>query len=110
LIAKDSLDMVIVVFNVIEEITKLFESGSSARVNGLLVDVLTSSLTGVKRGKVETLVQFITSEPAKGLATVKSRKQDTVIPQGQSVTVSCRAAVGPVSKILVLFELDPNQS
>jgi len=48
LIAKDSLDMVIVVFNVIEEITKLFESGSSARVNGLLVDVLTSSLTGVK--------------------------------------------------------------
>ena len=33
LIAKDSLDMPIVGFNVIEEITKHFESGSSARVN-----------------------------------------------------------------------------
>jgi len=110
LIAKDSLDMAIVGFNVIEEITKLFESGSSARVNGLLVDVLTSSLTGVERGKVEALVQFITSEPAKELATVKSRKQDTVIPRGQSVIVLCRAAVGPVGKLPVLFELDPNQS
>jgi len=44
------------------------------------------------------------------LAAVKSRKQDTVIPRGQSIVVSCRAAVGPVSKIPVLFELDPNQS
>jgi len=44
------------------------------------------------------------------LATEKSRKQDTVIPQGQSVIVSCRAAVGPVGKIPVLFELDPNLS
>lgn len=110
LIAKDSLDMPIVGFNVIEEITKLFESSSSAGVDGLLVDVLTSSLTGVERGKVEALVQFISSEPAKELATVKSRKQDTVIPRGQSVIVSCRASVGPVGKIPVLFELDPNQS
>ena len=29
--------------------------------------MLTSSLTGVGRGKVEVLVQFITSEPAKEL-------------------------------------------
>ena len=110
LIAKDSLDMPIVGFNVIEEITKLFESSSSAGVDGLLVDMLTSSLTGVERGKVEALVQFISSEPAKELATVKSRKQDTVIPRGQSVIVSCRASIGPVGKIPVLFELDPNQS
>ena len=57
-----------------------------------------------------TLVQFITSEPAKELTTVKSRKQDIVIPRGQLVIVSFRAAVGPVNKILVLFELDPNHS
>ena len=48
LIAKDSLDMPIVGYNVIEEITKFFDRGSSARVNGLLVDMLTSSLTGVE--------------------------------------------------------------
>jgi len=44
------------------------------------VDVLTSSLTGVEGGKVEAFIQFIISEPAKELATVKSRKQDAVIP------------------------------
>ena len=45
------------------------------------------------RGKVEVLAQFITSEPVKKLATVNSRKQDIVIPPGQPVFVSCRAAV-----------------
>lgn len=65
---------------------------------------------GADQEKVEALVQLIKSEPVRELATVKSRKQDTVIPMGQSVVVSCRAAVGPVSKIPVLFELDPNQS
>jgi len=49
----------IVGFNVIEEIAELFQSSSSAGVDGLLVDVLTSSLTGVERSEVEALVQFI---------------------------------------------------
>ena len=44
------------------------------------------------------------------LSTVKSRKQDSVIPQGQSVVVSCRATVGPVGKIPVLFEFDADPS
>ena len=57
------------------------------------MDVLT--LTGDGLGKVEVLVQFITSEPVNGLATVKSKRQDIAIPRGQSVIVSCRAAVGP---------------
>ena len=110
LIAKDFLDMPIVGFNAIEEISKQFDRGPSAGVDGSLVDVLTSSLTGAERREVEALVQFITSELVKELATVKSRKQDILIPRGQSVIVSCRAAVGPVSKIPVLFELDPNHS
>ncbi|KAL9964944.1 hypothetical protein ACROYT_G028661 [Oculina patagonica] len=110
LVAKDTLDMPIVGFNVIEEITKQPECGVPVGADGSMVDVLSSSLTGVERDKVEALVQLIKSEPAKELSTVKSRKQDTVIPRGQSVIVSCRAAVGPVSKIPVLFELDPNQS
>ena len=72
------------------------------------MDVLT--LTGDGRGKVEVLVQCITSEPVNELATVKSTRQDIVIPRGQSVIVSSRAAVGPVTKMPVLFELDPNHS
>ena len=110
LVAKDSLDMPIVGFNVIEEITKYFEGDASAGVHGSLVDVLTSRLTVADRKKVEARVQLIKSEPVTELAVVKSRKQDTVIPRGQSIVVSCRAAVGPVSKIPFLFELDPDQS
>ena len=49
LIAKHFLDTPIVGFNVIEVITNQFDRGPSARVNGSLVDVLTSSLTGVGR-------------------------------------------------------------
>ena len=45
------------------------------------MDVLT--LTGDGRGKVEVLVQFITSEPVNELATVKSRRQDIVIPRAE---------------------------
>ena len=109
LVAKDSLDMPIVGFNIIEEITKYIEGDASAGVHESLMNVLTSSLTGADQEKVEALVQLIKSEPVKELVTVKSRKQDTVIPKGQSV-VSCRAAVGPVSTIPVLFELDTNPS
>ena len=54
--------------------------------------------------------KYHTSELVKELATVKSRKQDIVIPRGRSIIVSCRATVGPVTKIPVLFELDPNHS
>lgn len=68
-----------------------------------MVDVLTSSLTGVEQGKVAILVQFIKSEPAKELSVVKLRKQDTLIPRGQSVIVPCRAALGLASKLTVLF-------
>ena len=74
------------------------------------MDVLT--LTGDGQGKVEILVQFITCPLVNELATVnsKSRRPDIVIPRGQSVIVSCRATAGPVTKIPVLFELDPNPS
>lgn len=80
LIAKDLLDMPIAIFNVIEKITKHSKGGSSARVHRSLVDLLTSSLTAAERGKMEALVQFIRTEPAKELAAVKSRKQNTIIP------------------------------
>ena len=69
------LDIAIPIFNVIENITKHLKGGSSARVDGSLVELLTSSLTAAERGKMEALVQFIRIESAKELATTKSRKK-----------------------------------
>ena len=102
--------MPIVGFNVTEEITKQPVDCTSAGVGESVVDALSSSLTGVEKEKVEALVNLIKTESAKELCSIKSRKQDTLIPKGQSVIVSCRAAIGPVGKIPVLFELDPDSS
>ena len=109
LVSKESLDMPIVGFNVIE-ITKQPVDCASAGVGESVVDALSSSLTGVEREKVDALVDFIKTESAQELCSIKSRKQDTLIPKGQSVIVSCRAATGPVGKVPVLFELDPDSS
>ena len=59
---------------------------------------------------MEALVNLIKTESAQELCSIKSRKQETLIPKGQSVIVSCRAAIGPVGKVPVLFELDPDSS
>ena len=106
LFAKDSLDTPIVGFNVIEEITRNSVGSASAGAEGLVVDLLNSSLADVERGKVEALVQLIKTENSTMLTAVKSRKQDTVIPQVQSVVDSCCATVGPTGKIPVFFEFD----
>ena len=81
-----------------------------AGVGESVVDALSSSLTGVEKEKVEALVDLIKTASAEHWCSIKSRKQDTLIPQEQSVLVSCRAAIGPVGKIPVLFKLDPDSS
>ena len=70
--------MPVVGVNVIEEITKHFDRVSSARVNRSLVAVLTSSLTGVERRKVEALIQFITSEPLQDRKYTEDRENTVV--------------------------------
>ena len=109
LVPKDFLDMPIVGFHV-TEITKQPVDCTSAGVGESVVDALSSSLTGVEKEKVEALVNLIKTGSAKVLCSIKSRKQDTLISKGQSVIVSCRTAIGPVGKIPVLFELNPDSS
>ena len=82
IVAKDSLEMPVVGFNVIMEITRQSVGGVSGSGEESVVDVLTAILTGVERGKVEALFNFIKTETTTELSTVKSRKQDTVIPHG----------------------------
>ena len=56
------------------------------------------------------MLTSLRQESAQELCSIKSRKQDTLIPKGQSVILSCRTATGPVGKVPVLFELDPDSS
>ena len=102
--------MPIVEFNVIGEITRNSVSGTPVGAEESVVDMLNSSLLKIKRKKVKALVWLIKTKHLTTQSAVKSRKQDTVIPQGQSVVISCRATVGPIGKIPVLFEFDADPS
>ena len=90
--------MPIVGFNVIEEITKQPVDCASAGVGESVVDALSSSLTRVENEKVAALVNLIKTESVQELCSIKARKQEKLIPKGQSVIVSCRAAIGPVAR------------
>ena len=48
-----------------------------------MVDALSSSLTGLEKEKVKALVNLIKTESAQELCSIKSRKQDSLIPKGQ---------------------------
>ena len=72
-------------FNVIEDITKRPVDCVSAGVEESVMDALSSSLTGVEKEKVEALINLIKTESAQELCSIKFRKQDTLIPKGQSV-------------------------
>ena len=74
LVAKDSLDMLIIRFIVIEEITKQPGGCAPAGVGESVVNALSSSVTGVRKEKVEALVNFIKAESTEELCTIKSRK------------------------------------
>ena len=57
---------------------------------------------------MEALVQFIKTEQPSELCMLKTTKRDIVIPQGQTVRVSCHVNVGPLEERLpVLVEPNP---
>jgi hypothetical protein len=108
LVSKVALDLPIVGYNVIEEITRK----SAVKVNQdeqtSFVDVLCCSLMDIERAEVEALVAFLQSERTYDLCNVKTTKRDIVIQPGQSVKVVCHVDVGPLEmRVPVLFEPNP---
>ncbi len=108
LVSKVALDLPIVGYNVIEEITRR----SAVKVNQdeqtSFVDVLCCSLMDIERAEVEALVAFLQSERTYDLCNVKTTKRDIVIQPGQSVKVVCHVDVGPLEmRVPVLFEPNP---
>ena len=108
LVRKVALDLPIVGYNVIEEITRK----SAVKVNQdeqtSFVDVLCCSLMDIERAEVEALVAFLQSERTCDLCNVKTTKRDIVIQPGQSVKVVCHVDVGPLEmRVPVLFKPNP---
>ncbi|CAB4004265.1 Retrovirus-related Pol poly from transposon, partial [Paramuricea clavata] len=100
-VSKVVLDLPVVGYNVIEEITRKSAVKVNQDKHTSFVDVLCCSLMDIERAEVEALVAFLQSD----LCNVKTTKRDIVIQPGQSLKVVCHVDVGPLEmRVPVLFE------
>lgn len=90
LVARDHLDYPIIGYNVIEEVLK-YQENVNPSVSEQIITSLTASLPSVKPENILALVQFIQSNAASELCSVKTTKRDVLIPSGKTVSISCRA-------------------
>ena len=99
LVVNDDIEMPIIGFNVISEVTKM---KSLFR----LEDILCSALN-VSEEKAAAVINLLTNVEDESLALVRSCKQNVKIPAGSTMKLKCRAKVGTVTdSIPVIFEPD----
>ena len=107
LISTDTLEHLIVGYNIIEEMVKSAESQSPSNDQRTIVHVLSSSLPDAKQENVEALINFIRTSSLSELFSVKLTKRNMVIPKNATVVVTCSVNTGPIeSRLPVLFEPD----
>ena len=101
LIAKESLDLPLIGYNVIEHYINLDPKYATA-------DSLNSTFPNADHNKLSTLINFVqTNSIDTDLCSVKTNKHDSVIPRESSAIISCRVNHGHLQKRTpVLFEPD----
>ena len=98
LVAHEIVELPLVGYNVIEHLIK----SNKLKCNGI-----SSSFIDVGVSQAPALIEFINSVTRDDLCPVKTRKTDVIVPQEQSVKISCRVNTGPLGKSTpVLFEAD----
>ena len=97
LVASDHLDHPIIGYNV-------------DKTNNI-ISSMAASFPTVDSKNIKTLVELIKTNECSELCLVKTIKHDVLIPQGKTVSVTCRANTrsNAASKLPVLFEPDPEQ-
>ena len=101
LIAKESLDLPLIGYNVIEHYINLDPKYATA-------DSLNATFPKADHNKLATLINFVqTNSIDTDLCSVKTNKHDSVIPRESSAIISCRVNHGHLEKRTpVLFEPD----
>ncbi|CAB4023692.1 Hypothetical predicted protein [Paramuricea clavata] len=104
LVTNDSLEYPILGYNVIEELIKPMNTSD---IQSAHIATVQASFQGFDEKALLELVRLIQSARANELCTIKSPKNDFVIPAKKTFKVNCRANTGPVEETtLVLFEPD----
>ena len=111
LVSRDEMDSPIIGYNVIEEVIRT-SPGDNPGAHASALDALASSLQDLPREEITGIVNLINSvEPDTELSEVRTWKQDTIVPAGQSKLIACRVKVEPCDeKFPVLFEPDPQHT
>ena len=107
LITLDRLEMPILGYNVIEELVRMDRGKEDSSLEPSLLQSFKAGFVDSDESQLEALINLIKAPDKDYLCTLRTPKKATVIPQGQSTKVPCRANTGPVtSNTPVLFEPD----
>ena len=93
LVTEANIDYPIAGYNVIVEV---INNGSD--VIGSLSDLMKDSFRSSKDEDVKQFANFIQTQEPSEICSLKSSKEDILIPSGKSVKVSCRANTGELDK------------
>ena len=110
LVTKGAIDVPIIGFNVICELTRS-KSGTIEADNRDLLKEIETSFPTLKDGQSQAFVNIIKECTEKDyVCTVKTNKKDIMIPKQSSVLVPCRGNGGFVpNSMLAMFEPELNQ-
>ena len=107
LVSKESLDLPIIGYNVIEEVSKSYDDETDKTA---LSSSLMSCFKCSSTERISSLFNFIQASSQPELCQLKITKQDVIIPKGRSVLVTCRANTGAIDqRTPALFEPDPEK-
>ena len=84
LVTRDEIEQPLIGFNVIEQLTKDYESFAN------ISNAIGKSFPDLPESKLNPFVSCLTSQYEEMLGTVKNQRKTVVIPRNQSVTIKCR--------------------
>ena len=107
LVTKETLDLPIIGFNVICELSRA-EEGNSEAENQTVFDQFQRCFQSLKGEEIYTLVNLIKScTQNEILCDLKTPKKDWIIQKGETASVPCRARTGPITRRTpAIFEPD----
>ena len=105
LVARDELEPPIIGYSVIEEVVKDREPKGDSSI----IDIMSIALKEVAKESVTASVDLVQTASEEDFGVLKSGKNNSTVPRGQTITVLCRVDCGPLEeRRLVLFEPVPD--
>ena len=97
LVARGELEYPIIGYNVIEEVIKSPDQMTGVNTDSL-EEIMGSAFSEMKQESVTALVDLVQSAISERLCMLRSGKNNSTVPRGQTVAVTCRVDCGPLEE------------